>query len=129
MPDFIQMRIALLAILAVSVVSCTEKPRFELLSPKRTGIHFNNTVSESDSLHVLNFEYIHNGAGVGTADLNNDGLMDLVFAGNQVSSRVYLNQGDFRFYDMTRELAGLDNGQWYSGVTFVDINRDGWKDI
>jgi hypothetical protein len=123
------MRYAVSLVILVVLVSCSEKPRFELLSPKRTGIHFNNRVEESDSLHVLNFEYIHNGAGVGVADLNNDGLMDLVFAGNQVSSRVYLNQGDFRFNDMTRELAGLDNGQWYSGVTFVDINRDGWKDI
>jgi hypothetical protein len=123
------MRPVLCAFILFALVACSEKPRFELLSPNRTGIHFNNTVSESDSLHVLNFEYIHNGAGVGTADLNNDGLMDLVFAGNQVSPRVYLNQGDFRFSDVTEGLPGLSNGQWYSGITFVDLNRDGWQDI
>jgi len=127
--DSIQMRPALFAFMLFTLVACSEKSRFELLSPKRTGIRFNNRVEESDSLHVLKFEYIHNGAGVGVADLNNDGLMDLIFAGNQVSCRVYLNQGDFRFNDVSYLLPGLDNGQWHSGVTFVDINQDGWQDI
>ena len=77
----------------------------------------------------MKYEYIYNGAGVGIGDLNNDGLQDIVFAGNQVSPRVYLNQGNFKFKDITSNFAGLTNDQWYSGVTIADINSDGWLDV
>jgi hypothetical protein len=77
----------------------------------------------------MKYEYIYNGAGVGIGDLNNDGLQDIIFAGNQVSTRVYLNLGNFKFKDITSNFAGLTNDQWYSGVTVVDINSDGWLDV
>ena len=77
----------------------------------------------------MKYEYIYNGAGVGIADLNNDGLQDIIFAGNQVSPRAYLNLGNFKFKDITSNFAGLTNDQWYSGVTIVDINSDGWPDV
>ena len=108
---------------------CSDKTRFELLDPAKTGVIFENTVEESDSLHVINFEYIYNGAGVGVADLNNDGRQDLLFTGNQVAPEVYLNEGDFRFTNISGSFEDLDGGQWYSGVTFVDINSDGWMDV
>ncbi len=118
-----------LLILSVLVISCTDSPRFELLDPAKTGITFNNVVVESDSVHVLNFEYIYNGAGVGVVDLNNDGLQDLIFTANQVSPRIYLNQGKLKFRDITSSFLDIDNGQWYSGISFTDINQDGWQDI
>ena len=77
----------------------------------------------------MKFEYIYNGAGLGVADLNNDGLQDLIFAGNQVSPRIYLNLGNFKFKDITANFPGLTNAKWYSGVTIVDINNDGYPDI
>ena len=123
------MKNLLLASLSLLALSCTEKPRFELLDPAKTGITFNNIVVESDSMHVLNFEYIYNGAGVGVVDLNNDGLQDLIFTANQVSPRIYLNEGKFRFTDISSSFRDIDNGQWYSGITYTDINQDGWKDI
>lgn len=109
--------------------SCSEKPRFELIEASHTGVDFVNTIVESDSLHVMNFEYIYNGGGVGVADLNNDGLMDIIFTGNQVSPRLYLNQGNFKFKDITDSFKDIDNGQWYSGISVVDINDDGWVDL
>lgn len=123
------MKYGILIIFAFLLCSCSEKPRFELLDPDDTGVKFINRVLETDSLNVMNFQYLYNGAGVGIADLNNDGKQDLVFAANQVSSRVYLNEGKFKFRDITARFEGLDNGQWYSGITFVDINNDGWEDI
>ncbi len=110
-------------------ISCSRSPRFQLLNPKHTGIDFRNTITESDGLNVMSYEYIYNGAGVGIGDLNNDGLQDIIFAGNQVSSRVYLNSGNLRFRDITSDFKGLRNDQWYSGVTLVDINSDGWLDV
>jgi len=123
------MRNYLLLLLSVVMLSCTQKPRFELLDPEKTGITFNNVVLETDSVHVLNFEYIYNGAGVGIVDLNNDGLQDVIFTANQVPPRIYQNEGNMKFRDISSSFRDLDNGQWYSGVTFTDINNDGWKDI
>jgi hypothetical protein len=120
-----------LALLACSIllIACSHTTRFKLLNPSHTGIDFNNLVVESDSFHILSYEYIYNGAGVGVGDLNNDGLQDLVFAGNQVSPKIYLNLGDFRFKDITPNFRGLSNDQWYSGVSITDINNDGWPDV
>ncbi|WP_040005188.1 VCBS repeat-containing protein, partial [Fibrisoma limi] len=107
--------------------------RFELLSPSRTGVDFTNTITETDSFNVLEFEYIYNGGGVGVGDFNGDGLTDVFFAGNQVSSRMYLNktapgQADFQFQDVT-EAAGVGTKVWCSGVAVVDINQDGRLDV
>lgn len=123
------MKNVLLLFLLILLFSCSDKTRFELLESDQTGITFINTVNESDSLNVINFEYIYNGAGVGIVDLNNDGLQDIIFTGNQVAPRVYLNEGKFKFTDISSSFEGLDDGNWYSGVTWVDINSDGWKDI
>lgn len=109
--------------------ACSNPTRFERLSADDTGIDFNNEVVEKDSFNILHDEYMYNGGGVGVADLNNDGLPDLIFTGNKVSTKVYLNQGEFEFQDVTSRFDGLTNDQWYSGVAVVDINNDGWQDV
>ncbi len=70
----------------------------------------------------------HNGAGVGVGDVNNDGLTDMFFAGNMVSSKLYLNKGDFEFQDVTAQ-ASVATDVWCTGVAMVDINQDGLMDI
>ena len=105
-----------------------ERPVFELLSADRTGVSFANTITTSDSLNVQTDVYIYNGAGVAAGDVDNDGLADLFFAGNMVSSRLYLNKGDMRFEDVTQR-AGVGTDRWVTGVTMVDINNDGYLDI
>lgn len=101
---------------------------FTLLKADDTNISFNNTITESDSVNVFQNEYMYNGAGVGAGDFNNDGLQDLFFAGSMVSSKLYINKGNFQFQDIT-EQAGLQTDQWCTGVTIVDINNDGFPDI
>ena len=56
-------------------------------------------------------------------------MLDVFFCGNQVNNSLFLNQGSLKFRDIT-ESSGItqDNG-WSTGVTFVDINNDGWMDI
>ena len=112
-------------------VSCQTQPDtlFSLLPPEKSGITFSNRITESDTLNILNEEYIYNGGGVGVGDFNNDGLPDLYFTGNMVDNALYLNRGDMRFADITAEAQVAGNGQWCSGVALVDINQDGWLDI
>ena len=101
---------------------------FRLLSPDETGVKFENTITTSDSLNVQTDVYVYNGAGVGVGDIDNDGLPDIFFAGNMVSSRLYLNKGGMRFEDIT-EPAGVTTNRWATGVTMIDINNDGYLDI
>ncbi|MCU0357981.1 MAG: CRTAC1 family protein, partial [Cyclobacteriaceae bacterium] len=123
------MRFVFFALLPVMFYACTSRStRFELLPPEKTGIQFINAITQHDTFNILHNEYMYNGGGVGIGDLNNDGLQDIIFTGNQVQSKVYLNQGNFIFKDITDRFDGLDNSQWYSGVVLVDINGDGWLD-
>lgn len=101
---------------------------FELLPPEYTGIDFSNTLSENDSLNILNYVYYYNGGGVGIADFNNDGREDIFFTGNENSCRLYLNKGELQFEDVTKQ-AGLETTQWCTGVAVADVNADGWMDI
>jgi len=105
-----------------------DRPLFKLLSPDQTGIAFANTITTDDSLNVQTDVYVYNGAGVGVGDIDNDGLPDIFFAGNMVSSRLYLNKGHMRFEDITKQ-AGVSTTRWATGVTMVDINGDGYLDI
>ena len=101
---------------------------FERVDSDYSGVHFQNTITESDTLSVLNFDYIYNGGGVAIGDLNNDSLPDLFFTGNQVSCRLYLNKGNLQFEDVTRQ-AGLETSLWAEGATMADVNHDGYLDI
>lgn len=115
---------------ALLFVSCNEKKGkiFVVRQGPEIGIDFQNTIVDSDTFNALTFEYIYNGGGIGVGDFNNDGLEDLFFAGNQVSSKLYLNKGDMKFSDVT-DAAGVSTQRWITGVSVVDINNDGLMDI
>ena len=54
---------------------------FEKLSPKSTGIYFSNIITPNieTSENLFDYDYFYNGSGVGIADINNDGLKDVLF--------------------------------------------------
>src|SRR5438067_139376 len=102
---------------------------FKLLPADETGLNFVNKNIVSDSVNILDYLYFYNGAGVATADFNNDGLQDLYFVSNQGSDKLYLNKGNLKFEDVTAKAGVAGTGNWKTGVTVVDINGDGFKDI
>ncbi|HMI66824.1 MAG TPA: VCBS repeat-containing protein, partial [Cyclobacteriaceae bacterium] len=116
--------------IGLGIVSCQQKPPsvFERLSPHQTGIHFNNLVDEDEKNNVNTYMNIYTGGGVAAGDINNDGLTDLFFSGNMVSSRLYLNKGNLRFEDIT-ESSGVVTTRWGTGAVMADVNQDGWLDI
>jgi hypothetical protein len=122
----------LAVLLVLLLFSCAPKKEitmFSALDPDDTGIEFRNDLVETDDKNVLSYVYFYNGGGVATGDLNNDGLADLVFTGNQTGNKLYMNKGDFAFEDIS-EKAGIRNQDgWSTGVVLVDINSDGWNDI
>lgn len=118
-----------LAVFILPACKQQEKHLFERLPSEDTGISFSNRILESDTMNILETEYIYNGGGVGIGDFNNDGLPDIYFTGNMVSNRLYLNKGDFKFNDVTDKANVTGEGKWCSGVALVDINNDGWLDI
>lgn len=101
---------------------------FTSLTPKETGINFVNQITENESINVIDFQYCYNGGGVGIGDFNADGLPDIVFTGNQVSSQLYLNQGNLKFKNVSKEVDFTTN-KWATGVSIIDINADGLDDI
>ena len=116
--------------------ACTKSdpPLFSQLTPDETGIRFVNEVRDNDSLNILDYLYFYNGGGVAAGDLNNDGWVDLYFSANQGPNKLYLNKGKqgsspVQFDDVTTKAGVAGSGNWKTGVTFVDINADGWLDI
>lgn len=112
------------------LLSCKQKhPLFKEINPEKSGLNFSNTITETQELNVLNYEYIYNGGGVGIGDFNNDSLPDIYFTGNRVPNKLFLNKGDLTFEDITQK-AGVDgNGKWSKGASIIDINNDGLMDI
>ena len=104
------------------------KFHFTKMNAAETTVAFNNKITENDSINVFTNEYMYNGSGVGIGDFNNDGLPDVFFCGSMVSSKLYINKGNFKFDDIT-DKAGVQTNQWCTGVSVIDINNDGFMDI
>ena len=104
-------------------------PIFKKINSSYSGINFENTLTENDSLNYLTYAYMYMGGGISVGDINNDGLNDVFFTGNMVSNKLYLNKGNLKFEDIT-DIAnvGGDN-RWFTGVTMADVNDDGYLDI
>ncbi|MDF0715191.1 VCBS repeat-containing protein [Muricauda sp. 334s03] len=121
----------LITLLATTlVVSCKkEGSLFENPAPKETGVDFTNTLTSSKDLSILDYLYFYNGGGVSIGDINNDGLPDIIFTGNQVKNKLYLNKGNLKFEDISSSAGIEGNSTWNTGVTMADVNGDGLLDI
>ena len=139
------------AILLLTILACQQKNRhqepsiiknakqtenfdstlFKLIDSKSSNLIFNNQINHdlTTKSNLFDFDYFYNGAGVGVGDINNDGLLDVFFCGNQVPNKLFLNKGNLQFEDITKTANINTNKNWSNGVSFADINNDGFLDI
>ncbi|MBL4709854.1 MAG: VCBS repeat-containing protein [Flavobacteriales bacterium] len=136
------MREIILVLIALSFFACgpkkskeTEQKKkdaslslFTLLNPDSTGLDYFNQLDETEELNILTYEYLYNGGGVAVGDINNDNLPDVFLVGNTYGGRLYLNQGNLKFKQIS-ESAGVFVPGFSTGVSMVDINEDGYLDI
>jgi hypothetical protein len=113
------------------ILGCGTKPEYQFtsLDPLSAGIDFRNDIVETQTNNILRNEYTYNGGGVAVGDINKDGYTDVYFAGNSVSNRLYINNGKWKFEDITRFSGTQGRRDWATGVVMVDVNGDGWLDI
>ena len=102
---------------------------FTRIASQKSGITFKNTIQESGIYNHIAWENVYHGAGVAVGDINNDGLPDLYFTGNQVEDKLYLNRSNFKFEDISDRVDFPADHYWSNGVSMVDINNDGYLDL
>src|ERR1700755_2015394 len=95
---------------AIVLYGCSQepvrKPALFTDVTKESGVTFRNDLSYTESFNPYTYRNFYNGAGVAIGDINNDGLLDIYFAGNQVGNKLYLNEGNMKFRDIT-DAAGV----------------------
>lgn len=121
----------LISIALVFLWSCKEKNDvvFRTVSAEKTNINFTNQVTPTEDVNILDYMYFYNGGGVAVGDINNDSLPDIFFSGNQVKNKLYLNQGDLKFKDISNKANIEGNSSWNTGAIMGDVNGDGLLDI
>ena len=122
----------ILGVLALIIfAACGEREGELFRNPQasETGITFENTLTETEDLNILDYLYFYNGGGVAIGDINGDDLPDIFFSGNQVKNRLYLNKGDLTFEDISEKAGIVGNSTWNTGAVMGDVNGDGLLDI
>ena len=66
--------------------------------------------------------------GASFGDIDNDGLPDLFVSTVKMGNRLFHNQGEGRFRDITQS-SGITEIAHSSGAVFFDFNRDGLLDL
>lgn len=115
------------------ITSCNDKKQeqasFTVHHADSTGLTFTNTITPTSDFNMFTYMYFYNGAGVGAGDFNQDGKIDLFFAANQQQNKLYLNEGNLKFKDVTTAAGIPTTLGWHTGVAVADVNNDGLLDI
>ncbi len=102
---------------------------FQKVPAAESNIRFICEVKEDFTNNIVLNPNFYNGGGVGVIDVNNDGLQDLFFSSTTGNCKLYLNQGNFKFKDITAMAGVATPNGFKTGVAIADVNGDGWQDI
>lgn len=109
--------------------SAPAKIEFTRISASESGLDFNNKLEIDELKSYFDYINIFTGGGVALGDINNDGLVDAYFTGNQEDNKLYLNKGDLKFEEITQKAGVACKDSWSTGTTMADVNKDGLLDI
>ena len=85
-------------LMVILMAACNNRPTlFHKILSSQSGIHFDNSIVENDSVNPLDLEFLYNGGGVAVGDFNKDGLPDLYFTASIAANKLYLNKGKLSF--------------------------------
>lgn len=112
-----------------SVDKTTETTLFSKIDAQSSKITFKNMIREDLEFNFLNYPYLYTGAGVSVGDIDHDGFVDVYLTANFGHNKLYKNNGDFTFTDITASSKTTDYEGFATGTTMLDINNDGWLDI
>jgi len=99
---------------------------FEDLDPASLGIGFVNVLEKK--YQEIN-QNLLNGSGVALGDVNGDELCDIFLAGLNSESRLYLNQGNWKFKDATKASGIVLSNALATGVMLEDVDGDNDLDL
>ncbi|MBC7841739.1 MAG: VCBS repeat-containing protein [Gemmatimonadaceae bacterium] len=102
---------------------------FTKMPSSYTGVRFENHITETDTMNVFVYRNFYNGGGVAIGDLTGDGLPEVILGSNQEGPKVYLNEGRFRFREITAAAGLAKHKPWTTGLTLADVNGDGLLDL
>ncbi|MDO9552012.1 MAG: VCBS repeat-containing protein [Rhodonellum sp.] len=102
---------------------------FEKIDAAISGVDFRNDLPFDEEFNIFTYRNFYNGGGVALGDVNNDGLLDIYLTSNLGTNKLYLNEGEFKFRDVTEEAGVAGTRAWSTGVAMADINGDGLLDI
>jgi hypothetical protein len=108
---------------------------FKTLPATETGISTENNYTDPRmwSDRYQEFEVGAVGTGVAIGDYDGDGRPDIFVVSKTESCRLFRNLGNWKFEDVTTKAGVGDVGEaaaiWKQGVSFVDVNNDGWLDL
>jgi hypothetical protein len=127
MRPLLKLSLSFILLISFSCKKKEDKTLFQLVDD--SGIDFENKVTDTKLDNSFLFRNFYNGAGVAIGDINNDGLPDVFLTSNMGDNKLYLNKGNLKFEDISQKAGLQQDSMWSTGVTFVDINGDGWLDI
>lgn len=102
---------------------------FEKIDSSSSGVTFRNDLPFDEKFNIFTYRNFYNGGGVALGDVNNDGLIDMYLTANLGENKLYLNEGDFKFKDVTAIAGVAGTRAWSTGVAMADVNGDGYLDI